>query len=720
MAGINEDGIVTLDDDAVSEEAAEDVQPLFRIYEGSRVAVGKAVGQIWKRRLDAAMKAYQATTDVWDQVIRYYNNSQDKSIVTPRGVFKRGDETENVIFSNTNITLPAIYSKDPDVTCSTGDDADQPFCDALEKLLNVLFRRKDKLNAKPKIKKAAGLGLLTNYGVLKLDNVLKDDSREYAAQEMQRLTDQLGKVTDTKDAERLYGEMEALESQMEMLEPSGPKLKNVLPANLIIDPHAELPDGSDAQWMIERIFYATAALNARFTKESDDDDVGVGSRVLVYKPTHKAIFSEGTGDRDDGLGMVMQELGVNPSGDGSSDDERTAYINMYYTECYLVWDKTFRRIMLFHRDDWAWPLWVWDDMHNLTRFFPYFIIGFSLSTGGTVSVGETAYYLDQQDKINDIHRQLSKIRRAVFTFFVYNSEVVDPEEAKKFIAALRGDQQTQEFLIGVKAGDQPVSKMIEAIMPPSLSKDFEMLFSTQPVLDSINRISNTSDALRGVQFKTNTNVAAVNTYQESMRLSVGSKVDVVEDVVADIAIAMAELCIQFMSQEEVVGLIGERLAQGWQQMSVEQFNATYSVEVVAGSMEKPNSVFKKKEAVQISQAVGQFAQAAPGATLRIMLRVLEQAFSEVVIKKEDWDALDAEIEAATRKGVSEPSAGGAGSGQDELLQQAQNLPPEVKQKIMEMRSQGAPAQEIVQFIQQQVQQRAGATNGAASEPAVQQ
>jgi len=28
---------------------------------------------------------------------------------------------------------------------------------------------------------------------------------------------------------------------------------------------------------------------------------------------------------------------------------------------FLVWDKTLRRAMLYHKDDWTWPLWVWDD-----------------------------------------------------------------------------------------------------------------------------------------------------------------------------------------------------------------------------------------------------------------------------------------------------------------------------------------------------------------------
>ena len=43
-------------------------------------------------------------------------------------------------------------------------------------------------------------------------------------------------------------------------------------------------------------------------------------------------------------------------------------------------------------------------------------------------------------------------------------------------------------------------------------------------------------------------------------------------------------------------------------MDVQTFTQKYSVNVVAGSMEKPNSVFKKKEAIEVAQVVGQFAR----------------------------------------------------------------------------------------------------------------
>lgn len=705
----------------------ETTQPLYRIYEGSRIAVSRQVGKSFKRKMEASLAAHDALYLIMEEIFKYYNNDHTKTQTTQRGVFKRGDGTENVIFSNLNITLPAVYGKDPDINCSTSDEGDEPFCKALEALVNALFRRKDALKAKTKIKKATGTALLTNTGILKLDFTSKDDSRELAINEMTRITDELADAKTQEDIDRLYGELEALEMNMEVMKPSGFSLGQILPHNLIIDAYAEEPDGTDAEWQMERCYLPTGALNARYTKPEDESDEGNKNRVLVYAPTHKAQFTiGGAGERDDGLGVVMQAIdGKGNLPTSFTNDERTAYIEMYFTECYKVWDRVTRRVYLFHRDDWTWPLWVWDDPLKITRFFPHFIISFDHSTGGTFSAGATAYVLDHQDEINDINRQKSKIRRAIFDFFYYNSEKIDSQEAEKFVKGLRGEGSADKHLLGIKAGETALKDVIEAVAPPAAH--YDTLFDTKPILDSINRITNTSDAIRGVQFHTNTNVAAVQSYEQSLRLSIGSKVDVVEDVVADIAGAVAEIAIQNWDIEVVTGYIGPKLAQGWQMMDLDTFRSTYSLDIASGSMEKPNSVFKKKEAIEVSQAIGQFAQAAPGATLRIMLNVLSQAFTEIVIKPEDWAAIDQEIQANLTKGVSTGSGGGASgqptqTGQTQQGQQpdsaqlVKQMDPRVKARVVQMHQQGVPEPQIVQFIQQQLANKGQGNDSAQPKP----
>ena len=732
MASLTEDELDSTDVYDVNDETRPveetEVQPPFKIFEGSKIVVGKMVGPSWKKKYEAAVKTYEATHLIWDEVFRYYNNNQAKGQSTPFGVFKRGDSTENVIYSNLNVMLPAIYSKDPHFSCSTTDEADEAFCTTLQDLLNTLMRRKDKLGAKPKIKRAAGFALLTNFGVLKLDWTRKGDSREVVQQEVARITEDMIKTKKQEELDLLYGQMEALEQQMEVYKPSGPGLCGVLPHNLIIDPNAEQSDGLDGDWMIERTHLQTNYLNARFTKKDPEStDADKAARVLVYKPTHKATFVDGD-NKDDGLGIVLTAI---DSGTVSShtDEERLGYLDMYYTECFYVWDKRMRHVMLFVGDDWTWPVWVWaaSDLLKVTRFFPYFIIGFGFSTGHTVTVGETAYILDQQDEINQINRQVSKMRRSIWNFFFYNKGKIDKEDAEKFFKALNAPNfdDTIHFM-GVKAGDSKVEDLVESLKPPAI--DYEVLFAKDPVRQSMDRITNTNDALRGTQFKSYTNESAVESYQESLRLSIGAKVDIIEDVVADLAIAVAEMCVQNMDAQEVEGLIGAAKAANWKTMDLEIFNSQYTLQLVAGSMEKPNSVFKKREAIQAAQAIGQFAQAAPGATLMIMLDLMQKAFTDITIKPEHWDTLRQEVQASMMQGVStgqqvggapdaatspnappasNPAAGGAG-GQEQMIMQAfAQMPPELKQRLMQMKQQGVPSEQILQIVMQFAQQMGG-------------
>lgn len=688
-------------DAATKQKKVAEPEPLYRVYKGAKIAVSRSMGKMWQNRRDAAIAAYDSVFDAWNQSFSYYNNNQTKSLDTPRGTFRRGDSTENIVYSNLNVMLPAVYSKDPDISCSTNDDTDAAFTKCLQAVINAFFKKRSALNAKMRYKKAVGMGLLTNMGVLKLDWVKKDDSIEMANQQLVQLSAKLLQCKNTSELELVQGEMAALESSMEIFEKSGPNLKNILPHNLIIDPYAEDMDGMDSKWMIEETYFQTDWLRARYTQPCEGEEGDPKARVYVFKPSHKASF-DNSGKRDDGLGMVMDALSAETVAE-FENEERKGYTNLYYTKCAIVWDKDTRRVYLFDSNDWTWPLWVWEDPLKISRFFPYFIIAFGLSTGGTVSVGETAYYLDQQDEINDINRQVAKIRRTVFDYFFYNSDVTNADEVTKFISAIRGidDGSANNHLLGIRAGDNKITDLIQPFVPPSLQ--YEALFNKEPTVNAINRISNTSDALRGTQYKTNTNESAVQSYQDAARMAVGAKIDVVEDCIADMANALGELAIQNMTQEEVEGLVGKALAKDWKEMSLQAYQANYNIEVVAGTTEKKNSVFKKKEAIQVAQAIGQFASAAPVSSMKIMLKVLEQAFTEVVITPEDWDMLEKEMEAMARKGDSVTGGGGgepaAEGGGGDIAQQLMNAPPEIKQKIVEMKQQGVPDEQILALAQ---------------------
>ena len=684
--------------------------PPYQMYPDSRIPVTKAFGSLWRTMIDSAIATNEFVHEAWEQCFAYYNNHQVKTAGSSKGVFVRGDVTENIVYSNINVMLPAVYGRDPDIAVNTTDKEDEKFSECAAALLNQLLKGKNLLNCKPKIKKAVGVALMTNFGVVKLDYVLKSDSQDQAVESLIEVTKEIEKAKSAKALESAYGKLSAIESIVTVFEPGGPKLKNVMAKNLVVDPIAEMPDGTDAAWMAERCYIPTAFLKHKFARKDADENCW----YYIFKPSHKASFAASGNTKDDAYGLVLESLGGETS--FQENEEIGGYRTLYYTECWLVWDKGTRRTALFAADDWTYPLWIWDNYTKTTRFFPYFIIGFGLSTGQTTTVGEVSYYLDQQDEINQINRQISRIRNSIFNFFFYNSHKLSPADAELLMQAVKRGFVDEQVIVGVKVPEGgKIGDVFEALVPPSLN--YEALFNKEPTINSINRISNTSDAIRGVQFKTNTNEASVQSYQDAARMSVGAKIEVVEDVMADLCKALLEQCVQNMTKEEVVGLVGAKLADAWANMTLAEYNRRFALELVPGTSEKPNSVFKKKEAIQVAQAIGQFASAAPMTSMKVALRVLEQAFTEVVIKPEDWDLMEKEMMANMQRGNSTGAAAPPQPGQNQpgpgtgppppggpggIPPELDKLPPEVKQQAMQMKAQGASPQDIMTFLQKAV------------------
>lgn len=663
MAGPSNADLTVVDLDELepkdTPKAKEEDVP-YRIFEGSRIPVSRALGKMWSQRIELAQAANDIVYQSWEEVLRYYNNDQVKeNRDTPVGRFRRGDGTENIIFSNVNTLISASYGKDPDVAIDAPDKADQDFVDTLQTLLTTLSRMRSApgINLKPKAKRMALFGELTNCGVLKLDYQLKAESSDMVLEQLAACSEELAKAKTQEELNEVYGKLQGLEDALVVSRPSGPLAVNVLPHHLLTDPLAQQPDGLDGTWMAEKTWLPTEFLNARYTKK-------VGSeRVSVYKPTHKMEFkasNEGTDDDEGFIGLLSSltddtkiELPTS-----YTTEERLAYINQFMTECWYIWDRTTRRVYLYANGKFDWPIWVWDDPLKLSRFFPYFIFSTALSTSGATSVGEVSYYLDQQDEVNEINREINRIRRTVYRYMFYNSNALDVEDAEKLNKALSGDTTTRERLFGIDVPEgQSLRDAFEAIAPPSI--EYEALFNKAPAYSVIDRMSGANDALRGTQFKANTTEDAVQAYMGAARLRVGARTDSLEETLSDFMQALAEVCVQFMTQPEVIQLIGKEKGVKWQQMDIASFRAIYNVNVVAGSTEKPTNAYKKKEAVQVVQAIGQFASGAPVNTFKIALRVLQKAFpGEVTIHKSDWEALDNELMMNMQRGVS--TGGGEG------------------------------------------------------------
>jgi len=690
--------------------------PSYKVVGTSRIPVSKATGKVWKSRVDMANEQTKFVREAWSEAIRYYDNDQlSHRVAQENGVGNRlGNrklnnnitETENVVFANVTTMVPALYARNPEAEFTSNVESKRRLATIIERLVNVIGGRKASpgINLKPKAKRCVVTCLLTNRAWIKIGWTAKQESSEQALTDLGKLAEDLEKAKDSKRIIEIEGQIQALEDAIDILQPSGPFAKVKSPFHILVDPNAKEIDLTDANWVIEEDMLSTEFILARYAKK------GSGTEYKsIYKATHvmKASLGNEEGhDNQDNFSLFAGDENETAKTFGFDDQE--SFDKAKLTKVYFIWDKVTRRVLLFNSKDWTWPIWVWDDPLQLDTFFPYYPLTFFESPNGPLTKGEVSYYLDQQDAINEITDEMRRVRRWARRNIFYNSNIISQEDAQ---AVLNGDDGTARGLN--VPPEVRLADVIGSIPPPSMQ--YQEIFNKEGYYTAIDRISSVGEVMRGAQFKTNTNRAAVQANTSAANMRVDEKADQIEDWIGSIYWGIAQLCLMNMDTETVVDLIGEEGAD-WENMSADEIRSM-SQTVIGGSTKKPTSAAKKEEALEFGQVLGQFVNAAPGPVLKVMLQVMEKAFDEVTMREEDWTELREAIEQQVggeqqQQGPPNGQAGPdiASASPEQLQQLLQQLPPEIKQQVQSAIQSGVSPQKALQgamaeMAQQQQQQQ---------------
>lgn len=728
MANEVDKQIDVVDGTITKEQAAEpDYQPVYQVYENSRIPVSKSLGKFWQMRLNECKQQlkHSGVSDRWDEVIRYYQNDQGGKSAKRRRLGEiatgRGNEelysSENIVFANASALVPATYAKNPDVEItSTKTDAQgetERKTEMFERLVDVLMRRKQApgINLKSKMRRAVVTTTLTNISYLELSYVRKEDSSEASLKEIETLSQQLSEAKKPSDIKEIEGKLQALEDKVAFLTPSGPRVRFRMPNMVYRDPNGEDPDLSDSDYVFIGDYIRTDFMRATYGSKDEN-----GEWKSIYKPTHVLMGDKDNMGHDDEINnFTLLSQGAEHEQYGYKDKQQ--FDNNCRTLVWYVWDRTTRRVLMFNDADWTWPVWVWDDPYNLSRFYPIFPLTYYTDPTDAYARSEVMYYLDQQDEINQINNERARMRHWVMSkVFVNTNTVKDATQIENFLTS-----KTDQLVHGL---DIPEGKSISDVLGsfPAPSTQFEQLFDVRPVLESINRLSSVTPVLQNVQYKTNTTNRAIESYESSTQMRLDEKIDAIEEMLADLGVALLEMCVQFMTRDEVVSLLGEEYVTqhgDWVEgMTVPAFNQEYVLEVVGGSTLKPTAKVKKEQAMQMGQVLGQFANASPMLVV-IMLKMLQRAFGDdVTITPEEWDLIvqstTQQLQRGTASQGAQPGAEGQQppqeGGQDinavmgQVEQVINSLPPQAKQFLGEGIARGVPLKELVLRLTQAAQQ----------------
>ena len=330
---------------------------------------------------------------------------------------------------------------------------------------------------------------------------------------------------------------------------------------------------------------------------------------------------------------------------------------------------------------------------------------------------ETMMFLDQQDAINAINNEIAKVRAYIVGKVLYNKNIVKDE--KVVDEFLQGT--TSKRALGIDAPPETdLTKLFSPFVPQSAQSLNTIIFDKQRLLEAIDRVSSVTAVMRGVEYKTNTTNKAIESYESTTQTKLDEKIDAIEDAIGEVGTKLLHVCLRNMSTETVASILGQADADIWDKYRDAFINqgVKFTATVAGGSTLKPTSATKKQQAVQLSQALGQFASAAPVAIL-VALKVMERAFDEVVIRKEDWEMIIQSIESQLQRGNSNPQRGGeggqGGEQQGDMAQQIEQLidglPDPAKQFLGQMIAQGTPIREAVGQVVEELQNAQAAQQG---------
>ena len=707
----------------VENNRARESGPIYRVMGSSKIPVAKSYGPLWKSRKDAGLSTRKRNglEEAWDEALKYYNNDQlrhrtdgDPDVAGNASIARRRNrrfsETENIVFANTRTLVPTLYARNPRVEITTHvEGADEEKEQArrqatlVERVVNAVIRKRNcpGINLKPKARRAVVMSSLTNRAWIEIGYTHRQQSSDEALREIQELALELQQAKDSKKIKEIEGKLQSVEQKVDILSPPGPWAKYRRPHDVVVDPDALEEDASDANWLMVTEYLPTQYILAMYAVYDAEQQ----KHKSIYEPTHIVAANEGTDNIDDlvnNFSLINDEADYKKYGFG----DEYSFKKAQRTKVWWVWDKVTRRLFLYNDKDWSWPLWVWDDPYKLEGFFPLYPLSFYTDPECGESKGEVTYYLDQQDAINEINDEERRARLSLRTSPMYNKNVIKPEDFERW---LNGDF-TKGCGVDIPEG-QSISDHIFAPTPPSMN--FPQMFNVDNKLRAVDRIASTNDVMRGAQLKSHTTEDAVELMSGATNTILDEKTDAVEDFIGRIGWGLAQLCLQFMEQQEVATLIGQTASTQWQRMGADEIQTTFGVEVVGGSTAKPTSRAKKREALEIGQVLGQYVQVSP-VVLEVTLKSLEQAFDEITVSEEDWQILRQSIaqvmQQAQMQGQSgqQPTQGGEqqGVGAEQIAQLVDNLPPEAKQALGTAIAQGVPVQQALEQIIRVVAQRA--------------
>lgn len=574
-------------------------------------AVEKAQVEYWEKWLESQNR------DVEERKKKY---TRYRNLVAGNPSDEDGnkDVYVNILAGQFDAMMPYLYSRNPDIQIRpskavAASDYDQwkKFGQTAEIVVDrELYRANGRVDQlKHIMKREARAGLTNGIGWFKafyqvdvqhdpLAATRIDDAQDNI-QIIESLIEKMHEAQGPDDRSLIVGELRdqvtSLADREQIRVARGVVLSHVPADDIVVDGGLlELVDYVDAPAIAHRIWMTEDDLRAKLGL--DDDDM---KGVKLY--------------------IARGDEMVESNGDGK--EKRWAAV-------WEIWCKRARMVYTVVEGLKRWARPPFSPYPASTRFYPFFALAWHWVDGVRDPTSDTGNWENLQHEYTRTRAAFAEHRRRSVPATVINGQALTSETD---IGKLTNHVIQEHIVLESLPAEIPVGNAVARLVYPAVDPG---LYTTEPIRQDLELLSGLQDANRSVAVQPKTATEA-GIMQSGMLGRMGGRLDVVEDVLADLAHYTFEQCVQVLTLQQAEQIAGSG-AVWFEHLDLEDITEKLRVSIVPGTTGQKNSAQEQqawgtlfpmitKTIIQVVELRAQGQNDAADAIIAVMKETLRRA-----------------------------------------------------------------------------------------------
>ena len=290
-------------------------------------------------------------------------------------------------------------------------------------------------------------------------------------------------------------------------------------------------------------------------------------------------------------------------------------------------------------------------------------------------MGELEAIEPLQMELNQTRTQMMNHRKRFSRKWLYKESAFDADGR----SALESDEDNIMVpVISDENINSIVGPMPAIISPPEFYNQSELISS------DIDRVSGVSEYMRGALPEIRRTATEAGIIQDNANARASEKLAIIERGIAECARRLIMVAQQYLTGEQAVRVAGTEAEPMWLEFDRDYIQGEFDFEVEGGSTAPVNESFKRQMAMQVVEAMAPFASAGIIDMGKLAAYVLQNGFG---IRSSASFIIQPQMPAqqTTPQGIPQPVEGEVPQEQvpqEGMLQDGQDIPPEIMQALM--------------------------------------